>query len=78
MALRRFREHSPRVHPSCFIEDSAQVVGDVELGEDSSVWFNTVLRGDVNAIRIGQRTNIQDLPWSTSPATASPRPLATT
>jgi carbonic anhydrase/acetyltransferase-like protein (isoleucine patch superfamily) len=43
------------------VEDSAQVVGDVELGEDSSVWFNAVLRGDVNPIRIGRRTNIQDL-----------------
>jgi carbonic anhydrase/acetyltransferase-like protein (isoleucine patch superfamily) len=61
MALRRFREQFPRVHPSCFVEDSAQVIGDVELGEDSSVWFNSVLRGDVHAIRIGQRTNIQDL-----------------
>lgn len=61
MALRRFRDQFPRVHPSCFIEDSAQVIGDVELGEDSSVWFNSVLRGDVNAIRIGRRTNIQDL-----------------
>lgn len=61
MALRRFRDKSPRVHPSCFVEDSAQVIGEVELGEDSSVWFNSVLRGDVNPIRIGQRTNIQDL-----------------
>jgi carbonic anhydrase/acetyltransferase-like protein (isoleucine patch superfamily) len=61
MALRRFRDQSPRVHPSCFVEDSAQVIGDVELGEDTSVWFNSVLRGDVNAIRIGRRTNIQDL-----------------
>jgi carbonic anhydrase/acetyltransferase-like protein (isoleucine patch superfamily) len=43
------------------VEDSAQVVGDVELGEDSSVWFNAVLRGDVNPIRIGRRTNLQDL-----------------
>ena len=61
MALRRFRDQLPRVHPSCFVEDSAQVIGDVELGEDSSVWFNSVLRGDVNPIRIGRRTNIQDL-----------------
>jgi carbonic anhydrase/acetyltransferase-like protein (isoleucine patch superfamily) len=61
MALKRFRDQSPRVHPSCFIEDSAQVIGDVEVGEDSSVWFNSVVRGDVNAIRIGRRTNIQDL-----------------
>jgi carbonic anhydrase/acetyltransferase-like protein (isoleucine patch superfamily) len=61
MALRPFRGKTPQVHPSCFVEDSAQVIGDVELGEDSSVWFNTVIRGDVNAIRIGRRTNIQDL-----------------
>lgn len=61
MALRPFRGQSPRVHPSCFVEDSAQVIGDVELGEDSSVWFNTVIRGDVNSVRIGRRTNIQDL-----------------
>lgn len=61
MALRPFRGVTPRVDPSCFVEDSAQVVGDVELGEDSSVWFNAVLRGDVNPIRIGKRTNIQDI-----------------
>lgn len=61
MALRRFKDQTPRVHPSCFVEDSAQVIGDVELGEDTSVWFNSVLRGDVNAIRIGRRANIQDL-----------------
>ncbi|MBU8894738.1 gamma carbonic anhydrase family protein [Corallococcus sp. H22C18031201] len=61
MALRPFRGVLPRVHPSCFVEDSAQVIGDVELGEDSSVWFNAVMRGDVNPIRIGKRTNIQDL-----------------
>ncbi|MET0404071.1 MAG: gamma carbonic anhydrase family protein [Cystobacter sp.] len=61
MTVRRFQEQLPRIPPSCFIEDSAQVIGDVELGEDSSVWFNSVLRGDVNGIRIGRRTNIQDL-----------------
>ncbi|NVJ22049.1 MULTISPECIES: gamma carbonic anhydrase family protein [Myxococcus] len=61
MALRSFRGVSPRIHPSCFVDDSAQVVGDVELGEGSSIWLNTVLRGDVNPIRVGQRTNLQDL-----------------
>lgn len=50
----------PKVHPAAFIEDSAQIIGDVEIGEDSSIWFNTVLRGDVHYIRIGNRTNIQD------------------
>ncbi len=61
MAIRRFKDHYPQIHQSCFVEDSAQVVGDVELGAESSVWFNTVIRGDVNPIRIGRRTNIQDL-----------------
>jgi carbonic anhydrase/acetyltransferase-like protein (isoleucine patch superfamily) len=61
MPLRPFKGVLPRVHPSAFVEDSAQVVGDVVLGEDSSVWFNSVLRGDVNHIRVGARTNIQDL-----------------
>jgi carbonic anhydrase/acetyltransferase-like protein (isoleucine patch superfamily) len=59
--IRTFRGTRPIVHPSCFIEDSAQLIGAVEIGEDSSVWFNTVIRGDVNEICIGRRTNIQDL-----------------
>lgn len=59
--IRPFRGHSPQIPKSCFIEDSAQVVGDVVFGEQSSVWFNSVVRGDVNPIRIGARTNIQDL-----------------
>lgn len=49
-----------QVHPSAFIAEGAVVLGDVTIGEQSSVWFNTVLRGDVAAIRIGARTNIQD------------------
>lgn len=48
------------VHPSVFIAAGAIVVGDVTIGEDSSVWFNAVLRGDTDPIRIGCRTNIQD------------------
>ena len=50
----------PKIHSTAFIEDSAQIIGDVEIGEDSSIWFNTVVRGDVHYIRIGNRTNIQD------------------
>ncbi len=61
MAIRAFKGVTPRVPESAFVEQSAQVLGDVELGEESSIWFNTVLRGDVNAIRVGRRTNIQDL-----------------
>ena len=51
---------SPRIHPTAFIDDSAQVIGDVEIGEESGVWMCAVLRGDVNAIRVGRRTNIHD------------------
>ena len=61
MAIRTFQGISPRLHASVFVAEGAQVVGDVEMGEDSSVWYNAVLRGDVNHIRIGRRTNIQDL-----------------
>src|ERR1043166_6904078 len=59
--LRSFRSISPVVHPTAFIDVSAQVIGDVHLGAESSVWMNVVIRGDVNAIRIGARTNVQDL-----------------
>lgn len=51
----------PRIHPTAFIEDSAIIIGDVEIGAESSIWFNTVIRGDVHYIRIGERTNVQDL-----------------
>jgi len=50
----------PSVHPTVFIATGAIVVGDVTIGENSSVWFNAVLRGDTDQIRIGRRTNIQD------------------
>ena len=52
---------SPTVHPSASVDVSAQVIGDVHIGAESSVWMNVVIRGDVNSIRIGARTNIQDL-----------------
>lgn len=51
---------TPEIHASVFIAGGAIVIGDVKIGEESSVWFNTVIRGDVNYIRIGERTNIQD------------------
>ena len=50
----------PRVHPTAYIDDSAQVIGDVEIGEESSVWMAVVIRGDVHQIRIGCRSNVQD------------------
>jgi carbonic anhydrase/acetyltransferase-like protein (isoleucine patch superfamily) len=58
--LRPYRGVSPRVHPTVFIDDSAQVIGDVEIGEESGVWMNAVVRGDVHSIRVGRRSNIQD------------------
>ena len=58
--LRPYRSVHPRVAPTAFIDHSAQVIGDVVIGDDSSVWMNAVLRGDVNSIRVGRRTNIQD------------------
>ncbi len=59
--LRSFKGQSPRVDATAYVDESAQVVGDVEIGAESSVWMNVVIRGDVHHIRIGKRTNIQDL-----------------
>ncbi len=50
----------PKIHDSAFIAPSASVIGDVEIGEDSNIWYNVAIRGDVHEIRIGKRTNIQD------------------
>ncbi len=58
--IRKFRGIAPTVPASAFVEESAQVIGDVVLGEHASVWFNAVIRGDVGPIRIGARSNVQD------------------
>jgi carbonic anhydrase/acetyltransferase-like protein (isoleucine patch superfamily) len=58
--IRPFRGVHPQIHPSAYVEESAQVIGDVHIGEESSVWFGAVVRGDVFYIRIGARTNVQD------------------
>lgn len=50
----------PVIHPSAFIAPGAVIIGDVEIGPDSGIWYNCVLRGDVNEIRVGARTNLQD------------------
>ena len=55
-----FAGKAPRVDPSAFVAPGARLIGDVEIGAEASIWYNCVLRGDVNAIRIGARTNIQD------------------
>ena len=58
--LRPYRGKLPIVDPSAYVDPSAQVIGDVEIGAESSVWMNVVIRGDVNIIRIGARSNVQD------------------
>jgi len=58
--IRPYRGVLPTVASTCYVDSSAQVIGDVVLGESSSVWMNAVLRGDVNSIRIGARSNVQD------------------
>jgi carbonic anhydrase/acetyltransferase-like protein (isoleucine patch superfamily) len=55
-----FKGKSPKISDTAFIADSADVIGDVEVGDFSSLWFNAVLRGDQNKIKIGNRTSIQD------------------
>lgn len=60
MHLIRHHGVLPTVHASAFVAEGACVIGDVDLAEDSSVWFNAVLRGDIHHIRIGRRSNIQD------------------
>jgi carbonic anhydrase/acetyltransferase-like protein (isoleucine patch superfamily) len=59
--IRTFQGIKPTIPKSCFIEDTGVVIGDVVLGEHCSVWFHAVIRGDVHFIRIGERTNVQDL-----------------
>ena len=55
-----FGGKSPKVHSSAFIAPGCKIIGDVEIGEDASIWYNCVIRGDVNHIHIGARTNVQD------------------
>jgi carbonic anhydrase/acetyltransferase-like protein (isoleucine patch superfamily) len=55
-----FQNKLPDIHPTVFIAEDAVIIGDVTIGERSSVWYGSILRGDVNYIRIGKRTNIQD------------------
>ncbi len=55
-----FKGKRPKLDPSVFVGHGASIIGDVEIGQDSSIWYNCVLRGDVNEMRIGARVNIQD------------------
>jgi gamma-carbonic anhydrase len=60
VSLHRFGDHSPLCDPTSFVAPGAQLIGNVTLGADTSIWYNCVLRGDVNRIVIGARTNVQD------------------
>ncbi len=60
MSLYPYRGVLPRVDASCFVAPTAAIIGDVEVGASSSLWFGAVLRGDVMPIRVGARTSIQD------------------
>ncbi|GIO59042.1 gamma carbonic anhydrase family protein [Paenibacillus cineris] len=55
-----YGQHLPKIHPSVYVAEGAKIVGDVQIGQQSSVWFNAVLRGDMAPIVIGDRCNIQD------------------
>ena len=58
--IKAFLDKTPSIDQTVFVADDAVIIGDVEIGQDSSIWFKSVLRGDVNYIKIGKRTNIQD------------------
>jgi carbonic anhydrase/acetyltransferase-like protein (isoleucine patch superfamily) len=58
--IKPFRDSIPKIHETAFVAEDAVIIGDVEIGSESSVWFGSIIRGDVNHIRIGERTNIQD------------------
>ncbi len=60
MTIRKFESHTPHIHESAYIDETALVSGEVDIGEESSVWPMSVIRGDVNYIKIGKRSNIQD------------------
>jgi gamma-carbonic anhydrase len=58
--IKSFQNTQPKIHETAYVAETAVVIGDVEIGAESSVWFGSVIRGDVNYIRIGARTNVQD------------------
>lgn len=58
--IKKVRGFKPKIGKNVFLAENATIVGDVEIGDDCSIWFNAVLRGDVNSIRIGNKVNIQD------------------
>ncbi len=59
--IHSYKNQSPEIHPTTYVAKNATIIGDVSIGEDCSIWFQTVVRGDVAPTRIGKRVNIQDL-----------------
>jgi len=60
MTIRKFKNNSPKIHKTAYVDKAATIIGDVSIGENTSIWPNVVIRGDVQTIKIGRRTNIQD------------------
>ena len=60
MAIRKFKDFYPDIHKKAYVDESSTIIGNVSIGEESSIWPQTVIRGDVQKITIGKRTNIQD------------------
>lgn len=58
--VKDFLGKSPQIHPTAYVVESAEIIGDVTMGEESSAWYNVTIRGDVNWIKIGDRSNVQD------------------
>jgi len=58
--IKNYKEKMPKIHPSCYISETADIIGEVTLEEDVNVWFGTVIRGDENYVKVGRGTNIQD------------------
>ncbi len=75
--IQSFEDKKPKLGPDCFVAQGAWVIGDVEMGEGTSLWFQSVIRGDVNSIRIGSKTNIQDLSLVHVTNTDAPKPAPT-
>jgi len=61
MAIHTYKNISPTLGKSCYISESAEIIGDVEIGDFANIWFNSVIRGDMDKIFVGENTNIQDL-----------------
>ena len=75
-AIRTFQNHTPEIHETCMIDGTCVIIGEVSLADDVSVWPYAVLRGDVNSITVGARSNIQDGSVLHVPTKPPPNPRA--